>query len=123
MKTLLVLTSLLAYTSACIYNPWADTVSCTGPEIKEFPNITNISHIDIINTSMNALPEIDNFPNLLSVVIENNKFLDCQDVLDLKEKASHLVLTTDCDNHDENFCHVNKDCINLCIDILSNHII
>ena len=56
------------------------------------------------------------------MIIEQNAFLDCQDILALKQNATYLVITTDCDDKDD-FSYANQKCIDLCVDILSNHII
>jgi hypothetical protein len=73
----------------CVCNDWANTLSCYGPEVDVFPNVTGkgISHIDIINTSLTELPNIRDFPHLFTMDITDNKYIDCNDVIKLKEEA------------------------------------
>ena len=66
------------------------------------PNITNtdtVNHIDILNTTLTELPNLYDFPNLMSVDIRDNPMLGCGDILLLKEVMHHLVFTTDCDDY------------------------
>ena len=118
----IVFLTLLATAFGCSHNELTDTLSCHGHDVKQFPNITHVSHIDILNTSLTHLPNITSFPNLLSMTIEDNELIDCQEVINLKESASNIVITTDCDDKDE-FCYASQNCINLCVNILSNHML
>jgi hypothetical protein len=106
----------------CVCNDWANTLSCYGPEVNVFPNVTErgISHIDIINTSLTQLPDIRDFPHLFTMDIRDNKHIDCNDIIKLKEEATNVIITTDCDDNKDRWCHMSKDCIDLCIQILSN---
>ncbi len=66
------------------------------------PNITNtdtVNHIDILNSTLTELPNLYDFPNLMSVDIRDNPMLDCGDILSLKEMMHQLVFTTDCDDY------------------------
>jgi hypothetical protein len=106
----------------CVCNDWANTLSCYGPDVNVFPNVTEkgISHIDIINTSLTELPDIRDFPHLFTMDITDNKHIDCYDVIKLKQNATNVIITTDCDDNKDRWCHMSKDCIDLCIKILSN---
>jgi len=127
-KVCLIFSLLFAYSLAscepCVCNDWAETLSCYGSEVDMFPdNITGITHIDIIDTSLTKFPNMTQFPDLISIDIQGNKLIDCNDVLAFKENATNLILTTDCDDNTSDFCHISKDCIQFCVNILSNHVI
>jgi len=126
-KVCLIFSLLFAYSSAsCVCNDWAGTLSCYGPQVDQFPqNITGkgITHIDILDTSLIKLPDMTQFPDLWSIDIQGNKLMDCRDVLDFKENATNLIITTDCDDNKDRWCHMSKDCIQFCVNILSNHVI
>jgi hypothetical protein len=114
----LALVSTTQACDPCICNEWAGILSCYGQNVELFPNVTNkelISHIDILNTSLTYLPDLQAFPNLFTVDIRDNKLLSCDEVNKLKECNSELVLTTDCDDKNE--------CLTVCVNILKNHML
>ena len=50
--------------------------------------------------------------------------MDCKDVLEnFKENATKLIITTACADNTSDFCHISKDCIQFCVNILSKHVI
>jgi hypothetical protein len=110
----LVVALLFTYCSACIENKWMETLSCYGPNITSYPNITDpefITHMDIINTSLMSLPEVDKFPNLRSMDIRDNSKLYCIDVLEFKQNNIYKSITTDCD--DQSYKNVCKDYVGI----------
>jgi hypothetical protein len=123
LAIMLVCVSGLAQTcDPCICNWWGGILSCYGPEVNTFPNLTSqakesISHIDILNTSLTNMPDIETFPNLFSMDVRDNKQLNCFEVRPFKNTS--ITLTTDCDDNDE----ATNLCIQTVINILSNYII
>jgi hypothetical protein len=122
MMICFVMSSYSSACDPCVCNDWANTLSCYGPEVNVFPNVTGkgVSHIDIINTSLTKLPDVNDFPHLFTMDIRDNKHIDCYDVIKLKQNATNVIITTDCDDNKDRWCHMSKDCIDLCIKILSN---
>ena len=126
MKGIMVmLASLFALSTACVQNKWAETLSCVGQNITEFPNVTDVdsvSHIDILNTSMVNMPDISQFPNLMTMDVRDNEKLKCEDVLMYKDS---VILTTDCDDDAvvEESCDMfdHTYCIDYVIGILDEH--
>lgn len=118
---IMMMVSPLLACEPCICNWWAGTLSCYGPEISTFPNLTSqaresISHIDILNTSLTDIPDIQTFTNLLSMDVRDNKELNCHDMRLFK---NNIIFTTDCDDNVEE----TSLCIQSVIKILSNYIV
>ena len=86
----------------CICTPWMNTLSCTGPNVTQFPYIVKgdwIGHIDIIDTAFTWLPNFNKsfYPLLYTLDIRGNRDLNCLYVGDLQESRNDLIILTDCD--------------------------
>ena len=77
------------------YEP-AGLISCE--EIEEFPSfnhtdIWNIDMLDIINTSLSKVPDLEGWRNLALLTSIGNSFLDCRD---LHNREGHFYIKSDC---------------------------
>lgn len=89
----------------CSCLAWMQTVSCYGPGVVVFPEFdqgirNRYSHIDIIGTNITSLDTLDpdRWPSIGSLDIRGNIHLNCDRVLDMTEKNSHVVVISDCDD-------------------------
>jgi hypothetical protein len=87
----------------CICTEWETSVKCFGNQVTEIdvlPDNSWVLHLDILGTNISSLANITYFHNLQSIVIEENMFLACIDVLNLKKIKPELLVLTDCDDFD-----------------------
>lgn len=79
-------------------------MSCVGQNVSRLPLLGNytISHIDILNTNIHAVPLnlLHLYPDLWSIDIRDNSAGICSSVTHLKNiTRGALLLTTDCDDN------------------------
>lgn len=97
---LLVFVSLFTYVCGiCHYIKGEHVLTCHGFDITYFPSIIsneikyNTQHVDILNTSINILPNFNDWSNLSTINIRYNKFLSCKAVFKLQKSYD---VSTDC---------------------------
>ena len=71
-------------------------ISCK--EIEEFPrfnssDIWNIDMLDIVNSSLSQIPDLDDWPNLAMLNWIGNRYSNCRE---LEGWSSHIYVNSDC---------------------------
>ena len=88
----------------CICTSWSGVLSCYGVGVNKLPNITDtewVRHIDVLHTDIRDIGDLTQWENLQTIDIRDNENLNCDDVLKLQHDNTHLMLTTDCDDGEE----------------------
>jgi hypothetical protein len=104
VKWVIVICTLHLLEAVCINTSWMGVLSCYGWNITEFPTFNrsirhSVQHMDIINTSLTQFPDLTDWPNLFSLDIRDNAYIDCAQVLDFQTSFPQLFVLTDCDDH------------------------
>jgi len=76
-------------------------ISCIGGDVNVFPIFdthNNISHLDIINTSLTNMPELKDWAELKTLDVMYNTHMDCEEVLSVKQELDSLLFLTDCND-------------------------
>ena len=104
---ILVVTALIGVLRAeCIHTPWMEVLSCYGTNVTQFQMFdrdlkNSVTHMDIINTSLTQFPNLtlSDWPNLISLDIRDNWYLDCREISQFQSYNPHLLILTDCDDY------------------------
>ena len=91
---------------SCFITVWMGTLTCFGTNVTEFvafheSSRESVGHMDILNTSLTSMPNLtlNEWPNLYSVNIRYNAFINCSEILDFQHSFPQLLILTDCDDH------------------------